>query len=527
MRATLLLLLPSLLVAQEPEPTLPPEVRQAYEARLLEARQAYQHTPDNADSIIWLGRRTGYLGRYREAIAIFTEGIRRHPEDARLFRHRGHRYLTIREVDRAIDDLERGLRLVKGKPDQIEPDGIPNARGIPTSTLHSNLRYHLGLAHYLKGDFGQAARIFQADVEAARARNNPDMLVASSHWLYMALRRQGKNREAAAVLDPITRDLPVIENGSYHRLLLLYRGDLTPDALLPQGSLASVEDVTLGYGVGNWYLYNGHPAEAREIFRRIVAAPQWAAFGYLAAEAELARDRSPPRLPPVRVSAKTPCQIHPELGLTTALLWEAARDALESASRSDTSTPRLLVREWRRRLDFRFGIRAEQSDTSEIRTRHPFENRAPDNLERVGYIQHQGWSIVYYGPDPALLLSERFLRHHCFRRVEGSGGFAGLVGLAFAPLPHTSVPDVSGVLWVDPGRGLRSLEYTWLNPPPEARAPGIGGRADFARIDAVGWIVQRWNIRMARQETGYGPGFEGYTDQGGEVLAVLGRAESP
>jgi hypothetical protein len=110
--------------------------------------------------------------------------------------------------------------------------------------------------------------------------------------------------------------------------------------------------------------------------------------------------------------------------------------------------------------------------------------------------------------------------------VEGTGAFAGLAGLAFSPLPRTTIPDVKGVLWVDPtGHQLRSVEYTWINAPPEARAPGIGGRADFARIGSVGWIVQRWNIRMAREETGYVRGFDGYTDQGGEVLAILGWPE--
>jgi tetratricopeptide (TPR) repeat protein len=497
-------------------------VRQQYEARLAEARRAYERTPDNPDSIIWLGRRTAYLGGYREAIALYREGIRKHPRDARLYRHRGHRYLTIRDLDQAVDDLERGLRLVRGKPDEVEPDGIPNARGIPTSTLHSNLRYHLGLAHYLRGDFSQAAKVFGADVEAARRSGNPDMLVASSHWLYMALRRSGRDREARVVLDPITRDLPVIENGSYHRLLLLYRGELPPDSLLRAGELRSVEDVTVGYGVGNWHFYHGRAEEARAVFRRIVAAPQWAAFGFIAAEAELKRANAPPRLPQLRVSARTPCQVRPETALETADLWDAAQRTLLGAVQPDSIVPTLLVREWRRSLDYRFGLRYEQSDTSEIRTRSPFEKPAPANLERAGYIQRQGWSIVYYGPDPGLLLSDRFLRQHCFRRVEGSGATAGLVGLAFAPLPETRVADVKGVLWVDLQQGeLRSIEYTWLNAPWEADAPGIGGRADFARLGAAGWIVQRWNIRMARQEAGYTRGFDGYTDQGGEVLAVL------
>jgi hypothetical protein len=106
----------------------------------------------------------------------------------------------------------------------------------------------------------------------------------------MALRRQGKKREAEAVLAPITRDLPVIENGPYHRLLLMYKGQLPPDSLIGPDA-GSVEDVTQAYGVANWHLYNGREAEAMALFRKILESPQWAAFGFIAAEAEMARKR--------------------------------------------------------------------------------------------------------------------------------------------------------------------------------------------------------------------------------------------
>ena len=268
---------------------LPPAVREAYEQRLAEARLAYEHTPNDPDSIIWLGRRTAYLGRYREAITIFVEGIRKHPSDARMYRHRGHRFITVRKLDQAIADLERADALTRGTPDEVEPDGIPNARGIPTSTLQSNIRYHLGLAHYLLGHFAKAAEVFGRDVAAAKQSGNPDMLVASSHWLYMALRRSGKPAEAAEVLKPIRADLPVIENGSYHRLLLLYKGELSPDSLLKPGELPNPDQLAMAYGVGNWHFYNGREAEGMAVFRRILTSPQWAAFGYVAAEAEVAR----------------------------------------------------------------------------------------------------------------------------------------------------------------------------------------------------------------------------------------------
>ena len=281
----------SLLGESLSRPVPPAATLARMEAQLAEARKAYAHTPTNADSIIWLGRRTAYPGHFNEAIAIFTQGITRYPDDARLYRHRGHRYLTTRQLDKAIADLSRAYELTKDQPDQVEPDGQPNARNIPTSTLKGNIRYHLALAYYLKGDFEHALPLYREDVLASAG--NPDMLVASSHWLYMTLRRMGRTAEAAKVLVPIRKEMDVIENGAYHRLLLLYKGELAPGDLLRNfGSDGGLEDITTAYGVGNWHLYNGRRAEAEAIFHRIVAARgQWASFGYLAAEAELARMR--------------------------------------------------------------------------------------------------------------------------------------------------------------------------------------------------------------------------------------------
>lgn len=269
-------------------PPLPPTTKERYEALWAAAKRAYDHAPDNPDSILWLGRRTAYLGRYREAVEIYTRGIAKHPEDSRLYRHRGHRYITLRRFDRAIADLERAAALVLDQPDAVEPDGIPNARGIPTSTLKSNIRYHLGLAYYLTGRFEKALGPYREDVTAAV---NPDMLVATSHWLYMTLRRLGRDREAAEVLRPIGREMDIIENGSYHRLLLLYKGELPLDSLRvgPAGDDAALQDVTVSYGIGNWHLDNGRGEGARKVFARILGTTQWAAFGYIAAEAEVAR----------------------------------------------------------------------------------------------------------------------------------------------------------------------------------------------------------------------------------------------
>ena len=272
-------------------PPLSDATRRAHEERLAEAREVFERTPEDADATIWLGRRVAYLGRYREAIRIFTDGLAQHPDDARFLRHRGHRYITVRRLDDAVVDLEAAALLEAGTIDRVEPDGLPNARNIPTSTLQTNIWYHLGLAYYLRGDLADAERAYR---ECLKVSRNDDMHVATAHWLYMTLRRAGREEAAAAVLAPIRRGMDVIENQAYHRLLLLYRGELPADSLLPPAAAAgdslTLGDVSAAYGVGNWHLYNGRRDEALRIFRRIVAArPQWPSFGYIAAEAELRR----------------------------------------------------------------------------------------------------------------------------------------------------------------------------------------------------------------------------------------------
>jgi tetratricopeptide (TPR) repeat protein len=263
-----------------PAPVMSAETRARHEANLAAARKTYEANPNDADAIIWLGRRTAYLGRYAEAIEIFGEGIRKHSGDARMYRHRGHRWITLRQLDRAIDDLSRAASLIRGKADEIEPDGLPNARNVPTSTLQSNIWYHLGLAHYLKGDFEQALAAYN---ECMAVSKNPDGVVSTSHWLYMTLRRLGRPKEAEAVLEPISTDMDVIENTAYHKLLLMYRGEIAPEEFTNLDP-NTVDGVTTLYGLANWWIYNGQPEKAQPVFDRILRGTQWAAFGFIAAE---------------------------------------------------------------------------------------------------------------------------------------------------------------------------------------------------------------------------------------------------
>lgn len=259
-----------------------PEARRKYEA----AREAVEADPGSADALIWQGRWAAYAGDYREAVRIFTRGTVRFPSDARFYRHRGHRYISVREFNRAVRDLEKAAMLIAGRPDEIEPDGAPNPRGIPVSTLHSNVYYHLGLAYFLKHDLQRAAAVYGKGLETAP---NDDMRVATAHWLYMALRLLGRTEEARGVLESVRPDMEVIENGVYHRLLLFYKGELVADAVAAEDEATTTNDAA-AFGLGNWRFYNGDRDGAREIFASILKGQGWASFGYIAAEAAWARD---------------------------------------------------------------------------------------------------------------------------------------------------------------------------------------------------------------------------------------------
>jgi membrane dipeptidase len=266
--------------------------RARYETQLADAKRAYDRTPSNADSIIWYARRLGYLGRFRESIAIYTKGIALQPNNPWFYRHRGHRYISIRQFDKAIADLTQAARLVAGKPDEVEPDGQPNAQNSPIGTLHSNIDYHLALAYYLQGRYAQALPIYQREMAGAK---NDDRRVSIAYWNWLALKRLKRDADARALLEPFSASTRVIENDSYKTLLLLFKGDISADSALRVAGTdsGSVPFVTIGYGVASWMQLNGRAGQGAGVLTRILNGGQWPAFGYAAAEADMARLRKP------------------------------------------------------------------------------------------------------------------------------------------------------------------------------------------------------------------------------------------
>jgi tetratricopeptide (TPR) repeat protein len=178
---------------------------------VIEARKALAAEPKNVERVLALSKAEAARRQYRDAVATSTAGLAFAPDNAELYLERGHRELGLREFRKARSDLEQATRIA---PQML--DGY----------------YHLGLSHYFLGEFDEAAASFGKARDLAKT---DDSLIDCSNWLYVSLRRAGKEQEAAEALKRIT---PEVKNTEPHllfylRLLHFYQGKLSEGEVLP------------------------------------------------------------------------------------------------------------------------------------------------------------------------------------------------------------------------------------------------------------------------------------------------------
>ena len=230
------------------------------------AERALAADPKNIDKIIALGTAQAGVRDMRGAIATFTKGLAIAPNNALLYRWRGHRHLSVREFDQAEADFARGLKI--------------------DSTIYG-IWYHLGIVRFVRGDFSGAADAF------ARAQPRaPDAgeLAGSTDWLWMSLSRAGRSLEAKAMLDRKPDSLKVADpEYAYVKRLRMYRGQVAPEQLITKSDTADVQVATLNFGLGNWYLVKGDKARAKAAFEQAIKSGGWPGFGFIVSEVELRR----------------------------------------------------------------------------------------------------------------------------------------------------------------------------------------------------------------------------------------------
>jgi hypothetical protein len=209
-------------------------------------------------------------------------------------------------------------------------------------------------------------------------------------------------------------------------------------------------------------------------------------------------------LPQVTVSGL--CVTRPrELGRISSL-WDEARTALEATEIS--LRDRLMEAQLSRyaaELDpTNLRVLFDWRSDAQVMVSQPFTSLSGDSLSALGYWRVlPGDSVEYLAPDASALLSNAFLRDHCFSMTGPPRGRPDLVGLGFSPARDRKLPDITGTVWLDAKRfELRFIEFRYTGLPVTLpNADRVGGEVHFARLASGAWIVDRWFIRMPQEIT--------------------------
>lgn len=243
----------------------------------------------------------------------------------------------------------------------------------------------------------------------------------------------------------------------------------------------------------------------------------------------------------IEVEASERCTRSPESGPRTARLWDEAQKALTAARLTEgEANLRYRVVDYRRKLDAEADdVLSEDTSVRSGVGLRPYHSFRGERLAETGYVVPDpgGETATYYAPDARALLSDAFLRTHCFWvRDDPPGGDDDLVGLAFRPVDDREKPDIEGVLWLDRATAeLRRLEFDYVDADHPPNAEHAGGRVEFRRLENGAWVIPRWWIRIpvrARKEVRVRRGYRvevrtgwttgAYLEWGGRVEEVRG-----
>jgi hypothetical protein len=208
---------------------------------------------------------------------------------------------------------------------------------------------------------------------------------------------------------------------------------------------------------------------------------------------------APTRTPSVVGRTEVACQQLTGPGTPAGDLWAELRKALTASALTEAQglVP-LDVDIYERALDRNLAV---VSQRVEQRTRIPRRPATGISWDQLDSARHGDATSaeVYRAPDAATFLSEQFVRSHCFSAIRGYGADNGLSGLEFKPAKVGGLPELTGVIWLDPrAKALRYVSFDYVNLPIPLRIARTTGRVEFQQLPGGQWIVPRWYIRMPR-----------------------------
>ena len=216
----------------------------------------------------------------------------------------------------------------------------------------------------------------------------------------------------------------------------------------------------------------------------------------------IAATEQPVQLARFDVRAEARCRTDPDGStLVGQLLAEARTAFLASVSAMPDGEPLASYRLYARPEDLHGEpVAAELASSVTRATARPFASLPPDSILKVGYIAIDGDSVVYRGPDAEVLLSSSFAETHCFQVVEGIGGNAGALGIAFRPTTRRrGVVDIRGTIWMRPDSTVpRVVEFQYEPVSAAEEKAAVGGMVEFATTGTGTWFVRSFALRMPR-----------------------------
>ena len=206
---------------------------------------------------------------YDKALRIYSGMLVEDPGNPLLYRHRGHRYLSIERYEEAAADISIATKL--------EPNYWKNWN-------------YMGMINYYLGNYERALTYYDKALEVAGMNS----LVSSAmiNWEYLCLKHLGRDDDAMKVLKSFPADLEK-SLFAYKDLILMNRGLLTRSEVEKKynDNDSNVYRSTYEYGIAMSYYYEGNVAKAKEILMDMRAKKKdiWFTLGYIAADCELDR----------------------------------------------------------------------------------------------------------------------------------------------------------------------------------------------------------------------------------------------
>lgn len=206
----------------------------------------------------------------RESIWSLSKAIIFDPMSGVNFSMRGRRYINSGEFAQACADFAMASRL------------------IPENWY---VWYHLGLCNLILENYDLAEKAYS---QCANIPTTLSLKVALLNWQWITLMRQGRKEDATKLIKDVDASWAMDGTDNYLRLLLLYKGELTPEEALviPNDPEPILSVTTQGFGVANYYRVNGDMENYRKTLERTLEVGRdeaWMCFGWAASEYEWKR----------------------------------------------------------------------------------------------------------------------------------------------------------------------------------------------------------------------------------------------